>query len=89
MVVLGLAGAAICILLVALSSVPIDLLLERWSLVDAKDDPLTTPAFCLFLLLPFAAMAAATYAWSRYVERRGVETLGLVGSGGCESSWAA
>ena len=25
-------------------------------------------------------MAAATYAWSRYVERRGLETLGLTGS---------
>ncbi|HEY6814664.1 MAG TPA: type II CAAX endopeptidase family protein [Croceibacterium sp.] len=71
---------AICILLVALSSVPIDLLMEQWDLVDAKGDPLTAPAFCLFLLLPFASMAAATYAWSRYVERRGVETLGLGGS---------
>jgi membrane protease YdiL (CAAX protease family) len=70
---------AICILLVALSSVPIDLLMERWGLVDTRGDPLTAPAFCLFLVLPFATMAAATYAWARYVERRGLATLGLVG----------
>ncbi len=72
----------ICILLVGLSSVPIDLLMEHWGLVNAKGDPLSALAFCLFLLLPFAFMAAATYAWSRYVERRGLETLGLTRSGG-------
>jgi membrane protease YdiL (CAAX protease family) len=70
----------ICVLLVGLSSVPIDFLMEHWGLVNAKGDPLTAPAFCLFLLLPFATMAAATYAWSHYVERRGLKTLGLTGS---------
>jgi membrane protease YdiL (CAAX protease family) len=72
----------ICIFLVGLSSVPIDLLMEHWGLVNAKGDPPTAPAFCLFLLLPFATMAAATYAWCHYVERRGLNTLGLTGSGG-------
>lgn len=69
------------ILLVGLSSVPIDFLTEHWGLVNAKGDPLTAPAFCLFLLLPFASMAAATYAWTHFVERRGLATLGLTGSG--------
>jgi hypothetical protein len=72
----------ICILLVGLSSVPVDFLIEGWGLADAKGNPLTTPAFCLFLLLPFAAMAVATYAWVRFVERRGLATLGLTGAGG-------
>ncbi len=72
----------ICILLVGFSSVPIDLLMERWGLVDAKGDPLTAPAFCLFLLLPFATMALATIAWTHFVERRGLETLGVARSGG-------
>jgi membrane protease YdiL (CAAX protease family) len=69
-----------CVLLVGFSSVPIDFLLERWGLVNAKGDPLTTPAFCLFLFLPFAATATATYVWARFVERRDLETLGLCGS---------
>jgi membrane protease YdiL (CAAX protease family) len=72
----------ICILLVGLSSVPVDFLIEGWGLADAKGNPLTTPAFCLFLLLPFAAMAVATSAWVRFVERRGLATLGLTGAGG-------
>ena len=71
----------ICILLVGFSSVPIDLLMERWGLVDTKGDPLTTPAFCVVLLLPFATMASATYAWAHFVERRRLATLGLAGSG--------
>jgi uncharacterized protein len=72
----------ICVLLVGFSSVPIDLLTERWGLVNTKGDPLTAPAFCLFLLLPFASMALATYAWTHFVERRGLATLGLTGPGG-------
>lgn len=54
--------------------------MERWGLVDTKGDPLTTPAFCLVLLLPFATMASATYAWAHFVERRRLATLGLAGS---------
>ena len=72
----------VCILLVGLSSVPVDFLIGGWGLTDARGNPLTAPAFGLFLLLPFAAMAAATYAWVRFVERRGLLTLGLTGPGG-------
>ena len=71
----------ICILLVGVSSVPVDLLMERLGLVNVRGDPQTAPAFCLVLLLPFAAMALATYAWTHFVERRGLATLGLTGSG--------
>jgi hypothetical protein len=70
----------ICVLLVGLSSVPIDFLMERLDLVNAKADPLSAAAFCLFLLLPFAAMAVAVLAWIPLVERRGLATVGLAGS---------
>jgi hypothetical protein len=70
----------ICVLLVGLSSVPIDFLMERLDLVNAKGDPLSAAAFCLFLLLPFAAMAVAVLAWISLVERRGLATVGLAGS---------
>lgn len=70
----------ICVLLVGLSSVPIDFLMEGWGLVDDKGDPLTAPAFCVFLLIPFATMAVAVYAWCHFAERRGLETLGLGGT---------
>ena len=70
----------VCILLVALSSVPVDLGLEWIGLVDADGKPRSTLAFFPFLLLPFAAMGAAVWAWARFVERRGLATLGLTGT---------
>src|SRR4051812_27521532 len=70
----------VCILLVAFSSVPVDLGLEWIGLVDAKGKPLSTFGFCLFLLLPFVAMGAAVWAWSRFVERRSLATMGLNGA---------
>lgn len=70
----------VCILLVAFSSVPVDLGLERMGLVDATGNPRSTFGFCVFLLLPFAAMGAAVWAWTRFVERRSLATLGLTGT---------
>ncbi|RYY29041.1 MAG: CPBP family intramembrane metalloprotease [Sphingomonadales bacterium] len=69
----------ICILLVAFSSVPFDFGLEWIGLTDAEGEPRSAFGFYLFLLLPFAAMGAAVWAWSRFVERRGLATLGLTG----------
>lgn len=70
----------VCILLVAFSSVPVDLSLEWIGLVDAKGHPRSALGFCLFLLLPFAAMGAAVWVWTRFVERRSLATLGLTGA---------
>lgn len=69
----------VCILIVAVSSVPIDIGLERIGVVDAEGKPASAFGFCVFLLLPFAAMGAAVWAWSRFVERRSLATLGLTG----------
>lgn len=71
----------ICILLVAFSSVPLDLGLEWIGVIDAAGQPVSAPAFCLNLLVPFAGMGAAIWAWSRYVERRSLATMGLTGDG--------
>lgn len=70
----------VCILLVGFSSVPLDFGLEWLGLVDAKGAPLSSFGFCLFLLLPFVAMGSAVWAWSRFVERRDLPTLGLTGA---------
>lgn len=69
----------VCILLVALSSIPFDLGLEWLGLVDSKGKPQSAFGFCTMLLAPFLPMAAAVWAWSRFIERRDLATLGLIG----------
>lgn len=76
----ALLSPVVCILLIAFSSVPVDLGLERIGAMDAKGQPGSTFGFCLNLMLPFAAMGAAVWLWSRFVERRSLATLGLTGS---------
>jgi len=71
----------ICILLVAFSSIPFDFALEGIGVMDANGEPASAAAFCLNLLLPFAGMGAAVWAWSRFVERRSLATMGLTGAG--------
>lgn len=71
----------VCILLVALSSVPFDLALERIGVMGSDRQPSSAFGFCLNLLVPFAAMGAAVWGWSRFVERRSAATLGLTGKG--------
>lgn len=77
----ALFSPVVCILLVAFSSVPVDLGLERFGLVSADGQPQSPFDFCVFLVLPFAAMGAAVWAWTRFVERRGLATMGLAGAG--------
>jgi membrane protease YdiL (CAAX protease family) len=74
------ASPIVCILLVALSSVPFDLALRGLGFTDAKGKPLSTVGFCVMLVTPFVAMGAAVWAWSRFIERRDVTTLGLIGT---------
>nr|WP_294846956.1 CPBP family intramembrane glutamic endopeptidase [uncultured Sphingomonas sp.] len=70
----------ICILLVALSSVPLDYSLQWMGLVDATGRPQSTVEFFPALVVPFAGMGAAVWAWSRFVERRSLATMGLTGT---------
>lgn len=78
----ALLSPVICILLVALSSVPFDYALEWIGVMDAKRQPASASAFCLNLALPFAGMGTAVWAWSRFVERRNLATMGLTGMQG-------
>ncbi len=73
------AAPLICILLVAFSSLPLDFGLEWIGVIDARGQPRSAAGFCLNLLLPFAGMGAAVWAWSRFVERRSLATMGLTG----------
>jgi membrane protease YdiL (CAAX protease family) len=75
----ALFSPLVCVLLVAFSSVPVDIGLERLGLVNADGQPQSAFAFCVFLLLPFAAMGVAVWSWSRFVERRALATMGLTG----------
>ena len=52
----------VCILLVAIASVPLDYGLEWIGVMDAKGQPRSAFGFCLNLMLPFAAMGAAVWA---------------------------
>lgn len=68
------------VLMVALPSLPFDILLEELNLVDANGEPSSAAGFCVFLLVPFVAMATAVWVWVRFVERRELSTVGLTGS---------
>lgn len=76
----GWLAPFLCILLVALSSVPVDIALQRIGIIGPDGQPQSAAAFCLFLLAPFAAMGLAVWAWIRVVERRSLATVGLVGA---------
>lgn len=78
----ALLSPVICILLVALSSIPFDYALEWIGVMNANRQPASASAFCLNLALPFAGMGTAIWAWSRFVERRSLATLGLTGTQG-------
>lgn len=58
----ALLSPVICILLVALSSIPFDYALEWIGVMNANRQPASASAFCLNLALPFAGMGTAIWA---------------------------
>lgn len=76
----ALLSPVVCILLVALSSVPLDFVVQWMGAMSADGQPGSAAGFCLNLALPFAGMGAAVWTWSRFVERRSLATLGLTGT---------
>ncbi|QIG53123.1 CPBP family intramembrane metalloprotease [Altererythrobacter sp. BO-6] len=77
----SIAAPFICILLVAISLLPTDFLLEGLGFTDANGSPKGTMG--LFLILAsFIAMGMAIFAWVRWVEKRSLESIGLRGEQG-------
>lgn len=75
----GALAPFLCLVLVLVSDVTASLVLERFHLVDARGRPLGVAGFLWFLLLGFAWMGLVFLGWIRFVERRPLTTIGLVG----------
>lgn len=77
----GAFAPFLCILLVAVPSIPVSLVLEHFHLEDAKGDPLGLSGLFALLIFHFVAMGLALFAWVLLVERRPLATLGLAVQG--------
>lgn len=80
-IVWGLAAPVLSLVLIVGASLPGDLVLEDLGLVDARGHPVSTDGLAAMLLLPFGLMGLAVLAWVHLVERRGLDTVGLGGTG--------
>ena len=80
-IVWGLAAPVLSLVLIVGASLPGDLVLEDLGLVDARGHPVSTDGLAAMLLLPFGLMGLAVLAWIHLVERRGLDTVGLGGTG--------
>jgi len=76
----GALAPFLCFLFVALPAVGVSSVEEHFHLVDAKGDPTSLPGWFSFLLFEFGATGLVVLAWTRFVERRSVATIGLVES---------
>ncbi len=75
----GALAPLLCILIVALPSIAA-WKIEAWlGLVDAKGEPLGFAGLCALLFLDFSFVGAVLFAWVRFVERRSLATIGLLG----------
>jgi len=63
---------------VALTVVSLTVVLQRVHLVGADENPIGLTGFASFLLLPFGALGLVVLAWTRFVERRPLPSIGLV-----------
>ena len=77
----GLAAPVLALLFIVLPSLPFELAMERMGLLDARGDPAGFAVLCVYLVLPFSAVGAVVLAWTRFVERRSLASIGLRLSG--------
>jgi len=63
---------------VVLTVISLTAALQHIHLVDADENPVGLPGFMAFLLFPFAALGLVVLAWTRFVERRPLRSIGLV-----------
>ena len=75
----GLFAPFLCIFFVALAALGPEPLLERQGWVDARGEPLGLNGWYAFLVIPFALNGLLILAWTLWVERRPLATIGLTG----------
>jgi uncharacterized protein len=78
----GLVVPVIAIAFVAITVVGLSIALESFHLVDADETPIGRAGLMAFLLVPFTALALIVIAWTRFVERRSLASIGLAGKRG-------
>lgn len=77
-------GSLAALLAIVFTAVPVlgtDGAFERAGLVNAKGGPIGMSGLFVFLLVPFALSGVLVLAWTRFVERRSLATIGLKGAG--------
>lgn len=80
----GLLAPVLTVAFVAAPLLGVSAVLEHLQLLDANGDPIGLKGLVAFLVFPFALIGVVVLAWVRFVERRPLATIGLVGGG-----WAA
>src|SRR5258706_7717005 len=76
----GALAPILCLVLVVLPDIAGALILWPFHLLDKDGDPIGALGFSLFLLVTFTLMGLVNLGWVRFVERRPLTTIGLVGS---------
>lgn len=74
----GALAPFLCIILLVLSSLPMELLLERFHLMDPKGGPVGALGLFAFLTLPFGMTGLVCLGWTRFIEGRSAESIGLL-----------
>jgi uncharacterized protein len=64
---------------VAATVISLQIVLQKARLIDAAENPIGLRGFIAFLTLPFSALGLVVLAWTRFVERRPLATIGLGG----------
>jgi len=80
----GLLAPVLGLIFVAIPAVATDNLFERMGFLTPKGDPIGTHGMMVFLLIPFALTGLIVIAWTRFVERRSLASIGLTRSGGAK-----
>lgn len=77
----GLIAPILALVFVILPGLPAELVLEHFHLLQEGGDPVGIAGFGAFLFLPFGLTMLLVLAWTRFVERRPLATIGLAVGG--------
>jgi uncharacterized protein len=81
----GAFAPILCLLFVVLPAIGVSSVEEHFHLVDAKGDPTSLSGWFSFLVFEFGATGLVVLAWTRFVERRPMATIGLTGAHGART----